>query len=76
MLDFIMSIFDGIMSFIEYNGTAGALVGCGLILIESIFPVLPLVAFITINFIGYFCTIHGIIYWLRKRNGIQNAHQQ
>lgn len=63
MLDFIMSIFDGIMSFIEYNGTAGALVGCGLILIESIFPVLPLVAFITINFLVFGKLVGFILSW-------------
>ena len=63
MLDFIMSIFDGIMSFIEHNGTAGALVGCGLILIESIFPVLPLVAFITINFLVFGKLVGFILSW-------------
>lgn len=64
MLDFIMNIFDGIMSFIEYNGAVGAFVGCFLILIESIFPVLPLVAFITINFLVFGKLIGFLLSWL------------
>lgn len=64
MLDFIVNIFDGIMSFIEYNGVVGAFVGCFLILIESIFPVLPLVAFITINFLVFGKLIGFLLSWL------------
>ena len=64
MLDFIMKIFDGIMSFIEYSGTIGALVGCFLILIESIFPVLPLVAFITINFLVFGKLVGFLLSWI------------
>ena len=64
MLDFIMNIFNSIMSFIEYNGTAGALIGCCLILFESIFPVLPLVAFITINFLVFGKLIGFILSWI------------
>lgn len=64
MLDFIMKIFDDIMSFIEYSGTIGALVGCFLILIESIFPVLPLVAFITINFLVFGKLVGFLLSWI------------
>lgn len=64
MLDFIVNIFDGIMSFIEYNGVVGAFVGCFLILIESIFPVLPLVAFITINFLVFGKLIGFLLSWI------------
>ena len=63
MIDFIMNILDDIMSFIEYNGTARDLVGCGLILIESIFPVLPLVAFITINFLVFGKLVGFVLSW-------------
>lgn len=64
MLDFVVNIFDGIMSFIEYNGVVGAFVGCFLILIESIFPVLPLVAFITINFLVFGKLIGFLLSWI------------
>lgn len=49
MVDFL----NDIVNFIQDSGAWGAVFSCGLILIESIFPFLPLVVFITINFLVF-----------------------
>ena len=65
---------------IDILGIWGPLLGCLLIIIESILPVLPLAAFITLNFlvfgnvlgflISWICTIIGcsLSYWLFHKN--------
>lgn len=52
-MSFFNSIYDFIMSIIDYLGIYGPLLGCILILIESIVPILPLSVFITLNFISF-----------------------
>lgn len=47
LVEFLQNIVD----FIEGSGAFGVVFACGLITIESIIPILPLVAFITINFL-------------------------
>ena len=79
MLEFV----NEIIAFIESIGPAGALIGGAFITIESIIPILPLFAFITLNFVvfGHFFgfiiswifTILGcIISYLIFRNGLGN----
>lgn len=64
MLDFLSNIFNDILSFIEYNGVIGAFIGCFLIVIESMLPVLPLVAFITINFLVFGNLLGFVLSWI------------
>ena len=51
-----MEIFSKINDFIDYLiaavGVWGPLLGCFLIIIESIVPILPLFTFITLNFLA------------------------
>ena len=49
----MIDILKDIINFIETSGMLGAFIGCFLILIESIVPVLPLMVFITINFLVF-----------------------
>ena len=60
MIDFLQNIID----FIETSGTWGAVISCALILIESIVPVLPLLVFITINFMVFGNVLGFIISWV------------
>lgn len=64
MLDFLSNIFNDILSFVEYNGVIGAFIGCFLIVIESMLPVLPLVAFITINFLVFGNLLGFVLSWI------------
>ena len=79
----VIEFLQSIINFIEGSGTFGVVFACGLITIESIIPVLPLVAFITINFLvlgkilGFFIswifTIIGcIMSYLIFKNGFGN----
>lgn len=79
MKEIFSAFYDLIMNTIAALGVYGPLLGCLFIILESIFPPLPLFVFITINFIafgkilGFFiswiCTILGclIAYYLVKR---------
>ena len=49
----MIELLNNIVSFIETSGSLGAAVSCLLILVESIIPVLPLMVFITINFLVF-----------------------
>ncbi len=60
----MIELLNNIVNFIQDSGTLGAIFSCGFILIESIFPFLPLVLFITINFL-VFSNIWGfLISWV------------
>lgn len=59
MIDFLSSIVE----FIENAGSVGALIGCMFILVESIFPILPLMVFITINFLVFGNIIGFFMSW-------------
>ncbi len=80
-------IVDVIIEFIKNSGPSGALLGCGFIVIESILPVLPLMFFITINFlafghffgflISWLFTIMGCIFsYMIFRNGFGNKYNK
>ena len=68
-MDFLDAINDLINNLIGMLGSAGAILGCLFILVESILPILPLSVFITLNFmtfgkffgflISWICTIIG-----------------
>ncbi len=62
------AIFSTISEFINYMiaflGTAGPILGCFLIVIESMIPILPLCVFITLNCISFGYVIGFIISWL------------
>ena len=60
MIDFLKSIID----FIQNAGSVGALIGCLFIFIESIFPVLPLMVFITINFLVFGNILGFFMSWI------------
>lgn len=60
----MIEFLNNIINFIEEAGSLGALIGCFLILIESIVPVLPLMVFITINFLVFGNVIGFIISWV------------
>ena len=61
-------MFEAIDEFINITldsmGTWGPILGCFLILIESILPVLPLFVFITINFLAFGKILGFIISWV------------
>lgn len=60
----MIDILKDIIEFIKDSGTMGALIGCMFIFIESIVPVLPLMVFITINFLVFGNIIGFIISWI------------
>ena len=45
----ILEFFEKLLEFIQNAGPSGVVFSCALMCIESIFPMIPLVAFITIN---------------------------
>lgn len=63
-----MEIFETINQFIDnlinVLGSAGAILGCLFILVESILPVLPLSVFITLNFMTFGNLLGFIISWI------------
>ncbi len=59
----MIEIFNTIIEFIESSGLIGAMLGSLLIIIESMLPVLPLMVFITINFLIFGNFIGFIISW-------------
>lgn len=63
-MPFFDRLYELIMALINYMGIYGPLLGCFLICIESILPVLPLSVFITINFISFGSFWGFLISWL------------
>ncbi len=67
----IMNFFEKLVEFIQNSGPAGVVFSCALMSIESIVPMIPLVALITINimilgkvvgfFVSWFFTVIGCI---------------
>lgn len=64
MLDFLGNIDNLINEFLLNIGIFGPILGCFLILIESIVPILPLFVFITINFLVFGSILGFIISWI------------
>ncbi len=58
------AISEFIYKIIDMMGIYGPILSCGLIMIESIFPIMPLAVFITINFLAYGNLIGFIISWI------------
>ena len=63
-MEIIVNFLQSIVDFIQNSGPIGSLVACGLIFFESIIPVMPLVLFITINFLVLGKTLGFIISWV------------
>lgn len=59
-----MDYFNEIINFIEKSGLIGVLVGALLIVFESIIPILPLMIFITINFLAFGSFFGFLISWI------------
>ena len=64
MQEVFSNFYDLIMNFIAYLGVYGPILGCFLIICESILPVLPLFVFITMNTIAFGKIIGFIISWI------------
>lgn len=64
MGEFIGNIDQILNSFLLNMGIYGPILGCICILFESIFPILPLFVFITINFLVFGNIIGFIISWI------------
>lgn len=64
MKELFSSFYDLIMNTIAALGVYGPILGCLLIVLESIFPPLPLFVFITMNFIAFGKVIGFIISWI------------
>ncbi len=60
----MIELLNNIVSFIETSGSVGAAISCLLILVESIIPVLPLMVFITINFLVFGKIVGFIFSWV------------
>lgn len=63
-MPFFDRLYELIMTLINYMGIYGPLLGCVLICVESIIPILPLSVFITINFISFDSLWGFLISWL------------
>ena len=75
----IMDFLEKLIEFVENSGIFGVIISCGLMSIESIVPMIPLVALITINMmvmgkvvgfiISWFFTVLGCImsYWIFRK---------
>ena len=64
MIEFMNNLDNIINEFLLGIGMFGPILGCFLILIESIVPILPLFVFITINFLVFGSIIGFIISWI------------
>lgn len=64
MNDLFRMINDYINVFLENMGNWGLLIGCLLIVLESILPILPLFVFITLNFLTFGKIIGFLISWI------------
>ena len=79
----ILNLMEKLVEFIQNAGPIGVVFSCGLMTIESIFPMLPLVAMITINimilgnvagfFVSWFFTCVGcVISYMIFKHGFGN----
>src|SRR5574344_2934722 len=59
-----MEYFNEIINFIENSGLIGVLLGALMIVFESIIPVIPLMVFITINFLAFGKFFGFLISWI------------
>lgn len=64
MIGIFHTINDFINSMINYLGVAGPILGCILIILESILPILPLCVFITLNCMSFGYIVGYIISWI------------
>lgn len=64
MIGIFHTINDFINSMINYLGVAGPILGCVLIILESILPILPLCVFITLNCMSFGYIVGYIISWI------------
>lgn len=64
MTEILNTINDFINSMIAYLGVAGPIMGCFLIILESILPILPLCVFITLNCMTFGYIVGYIISWI------------
>lgn len=64
MMEFITNLDSLINTFLLNIGIYGPILGCLCILMESIFPILPLFVFITINFLVFGNIVGFIISWI------------
>lgn len=64
MMDFVTNLDNLINTFLLNIGVYGPILGCFCILMESIFPILPLFVFITINFLVFGNIVGFIISWI------------
>lgn len=64
MMGIFHTINDFINSMINYLGVAGPILGCVLIILESILPILPLCVFITLNCMSFGYIVGYIISWI------------
>ena len=83
----ILEILDKIVAFIQDAGAIGVIVSCVLMCLESIVPIIPLLALITINmivmgktigfFVSWFFTIIGcVISYFIFKNGFGNKFEK
>ena len=63
-MEILTKMNDSINYLITYMGIFGPLLGCVLILVESIIPILPLCLFITINCVSFGYLFGSIISWI------------
>lgn len=64
MGELFSSFYDFIINTIDALGVYGPILGCFLIVLESIIPPLPLFVFITINFLAFGKIVGFIISWI------------
>lgn len=64
MVDFFSKISELVDVLITMLGVWGPLLGCFLMIIESIIPILPLAAFITLNFLSFGNVLGFLISWI------------
>ncbi len=60
----IVELVENIVEFIQSTGVWGIIVSCGLMSIESIFPMIPLVALITINMLLMGKVVGFFVSWI------------
>ena len=63
-MEIVINFFKDLIIFIQDSGIWGVFFACGLIFVESIIPILPLVAFITVNFIVLGNLVGFLISWI------------
>lgn len=64
MAEFFSKISEFIDVLISMLGVWGPLLGCLLMIVESIIPILPLAAFITLNFLAFGNVLGFLISWI------------